>query len=637
MNIPGNILKLGNYRYRENSSQYSVIPNFFDINDVGAFYTGATDADITVESGFENESFTPQVFTYSKEKEKVLYSLEDCLKPFRPRSGINKLSYFSNKFLPFANKDMYLRPRYYMPTKDDEFKYWRSYRTESDTKIPFASIISNYAIVSNVTGSSGNWQATISSLSSTSELPVGKILAASSNTEITLYATAGTPSATIGSISGTGPWTATITGLTSTSGLFVGDRLTATSGTGSLFGGSSSQVIVTSIINATSISYSVTGGTTPVAGTINNVKTVPGFLGSAKMTVINRINTSTVRVSIVGADSLNDLGEPIPPTYGSIKNVYINKFKINFEYGISKNSNNEVFPIEDCNPFVAYKELVPANRIVLKVQTNVGSTNLGPFRTSGSSSLNDPFFGEANKTVPKRFKVQYLNSSDQWLDAYNFNDASLRDDQTSPIFGPDGYLSLEYGIEVPQGYINNFVYVGELQREELLPKQNFIGNAYLVLSEPNSRGRLRVWNGFEYDDLTPVYKWFIGTDGTYENTHFITDFTNPTFYSDSGDGEKIYREFVWMKGLRIVVETMNTPNTPLELIEMSPRLVANMSKNLINFEVTKAASDLSGSALPVGQIMAGIGSITLFDDDNSYNPNNQWNFEESTGIRWSID
>jgi hypothetical protein len=440
MNIPGNILKIGNYRYRENSSQYSVIPNVFDINDAGNFYTGATDADVTVASGFEDEEFTPQLFTYPKDKEKQLYSIEECLKPFRPRSGINKLSYFSGKYLPFSNKDMYLRPRYYMPTKDDEFKYWRSYRTESSEQV-------------------GN----------------------------------------------------------------------------------------------------------------------------------------------------------------------------NVEYGISKNSSNDRYVIEDCNPFVAYKEPVPANRIVLKVQTNIGSINLGPFKTSGSSELNDPFFGEQNKTVPSRFKIQYLSPSDQWLDAFEFNESTLRDDGVSPVFGPDGYLSLEYGIEIPQDYRDNFTYIGELQSEALLPRQNFVGNAYLILSEPNSKGRLKIWNGFEYDDLTPVYKWFIGTDGTYENTHFVTDFTNPSFYNETGDGENTYREFVWTKGVRLVVETMSLPGTPLELIEISPRLVANLSESLINFSVTKAASDLSGSALPVGQLMAGVGNISLFDNDNSFNPNNEWSFQTSTG------
>ena len=440
MNIPGNILKLGNYRYRENSAQYSVIPNFFDINDDGEFYTGATDADVAIDYGFQEDNSTPQVFTYPKEKEKLLYSLEECLSPFRPRSGINKLSYFSGKYLSFPNRDMFLRPRYYMPTKDDEFKYWRSYRTESNPLI-------------------GN----------------------------------------------------------------------------------------------------------------------------------------------------------------------------NLEYGISKNSTTGTYFIEDCNPFVAYKEPVPANRIVLKVQTNVGSINLGPFKNSGSSTIEDPFFGEQNKTVPKRFKIQYLTDNNQWLDAYEFNDATLRDDGVSPVFGPDGHLSLEYGIEIPQQYKNNFLYVGELQSEALLPQQNFIGNAYLILNQPNSKGVLKVWNGFTYDELTPVYKWFIGSDGVYENTHFVTDFTDPSYYAESGNGERVYREFVWMKGVRVLVETMNTPETPLELIEISPRLVANLSDNLVGFDVTKALSDLSSSALPVGQIMAGIGNIDLFDDDNSFNPNNEWDFNTSTG------
>jgi hypothetical protein len=440
MNIPDNILKLGNYRYREDSTQYSVMPNIFDINDAGNFYTGATDSDITVSYGFEDEESTPQLFTSLKEKEKQLYSLEDCLKPFRPRSGINKLSYFPGKHLPFENRNMYLRPRYYMPTKNDEFKYWRSFRTESN----------------------------------------------------------------------------------------------------------------------------------PLVG--NNI-----------------------------------------------------------EYGISKNKDNGNYVIEDCNPFVAYKELVPANRIVLKVQTNIGSIDLGPFKTSASTNLNDPFFGEQNKTVPKRFKIQYLNSNDQWVDAYNFDDSTLRDDGVSPVFETDGYLSIEYGIEIPSDYKDNFSYISTLTNEAFLPKQNFIGNAYLILETPNAKGRLKIWNGFEYDERVPRYKWFIGTDGTYENTHFVTDFTDPSYYNETESGEKVYREFVWIKGIRIVVETMSLPGIPLELIEISPRLVANLSDNLVSFNVTKALADLSGSALPVGQIMAGVGDITIFDSDNSFNSNNKWNFETESG------
>jgi hypothetical protein len=76
---------------------------------------------------------------------------------------------------------------------------------------------------------------------------------------------------TVGSITGSGPWTATITGMTSTSGLIVGSAISATNGVGSL--GASGTYIVASIVSGTSVTYTATGGTTPVAGTITTITT----------------------------------------------------------------------------------------------------------------------------------------------------------------------------------------------------------------------------------------------------------------------------------------------------------------------------------------------------------------------------
>ncbi len=437
MNVPGNIQKLGNYRYRINDTRFNILPSVFDMLDTNNFYTGATDSDITVDYGFKEDGSTPLLFTYKKDKEKLYYSLEDCTKPFRPRSGINKLSYFNNKYIPNFNENSYLRPRYYMPTKDDEFKYWRSYRTESDAQITNS---------------------------------------------------------------------------------------------------------------------------------------------------------------------------------------------INVEYGISKNSSGQVYFIEDCNPFVAYKEKVPANRLIVKLQTNIGTIDLGStFKNSAGVSMQDPFYGQAKATVPQNFKVQYLDSNNQWITAKEFNSSSVREDLVSPIFGPDGYLSLEYGIEVPLLYKNNFVLIDTIISEKFLPDNNRVGAAYIVAANERAKGVLYIWNGQEYEEYPPVYDWFIGTDGTYENTHFVTDFTNPSYYNETGEGENTYREFVWMKGVRLVVETMQNPNTVLELIELSPRLVADLSKNLIDFNITKSLSDLSSSALPVGSIQAGVGDMTLFDPDHTFNPLNAWN------------
>jgi hypothetical protein len=82
---------------------------------------------------------------------------------------------------------------------------------------------------------------------------------------------------TVGTITGSGPWTATITGISSTTGINVGQNITATAGTGSFFGGSPTSVVVASIVSGTSITITVTGGTTPTAGTVTSITTL-GFL-----------------------------------------------------------------------------------------------------------------------------------------------------------------------------------------------------------------------------------------------------------------------------------------------------------------------------------------------------------------------
>lgn len=76
--------------------------------------------------------------------------------------------------------------------------------------------------------------------------------------------------------SGSGPWTARITGMSSNSGFSIGQSLTATAGTGTLYGGSPTSVVINDVVSigghsGTAITYTVTGGTTPTAGTITNI------------------------------------------------------------------------------------------------------------------------------------------------------------------------------------------------------------------------------------------------------------------------------------------------------------------------------------------------------------------------------
>lgn len=424
MNIPTNIKHIGNYRYRptDSSSIYSSLPTSFDINDAGNFYTGATDADVLVDGTFDNENI-PTTFLTKKEKLKTLYSLEECFNQFRPRSGINKAVFFENGKLHHPNLFMADRPRYYMPDKNDKFKYWTSYRTESGQE---------YGIASKVRG--------------------------------------------------------------------------------------------------------------------------------------------------------------------------------------SQNS------IEDACPFIVYKEKIPANRVVVKMQTHTGTENLGPF-SSPTGAFSDPFFGELNQKVPTRWKIQFLKDSN-WQDVISFNPAIRRADGSS-VIKSDGYVEIAYGLIVPDEWKATFVFAEVYTSISLLPEQSVVGYAYLIKENENDIGRFHIWNGTDYTIITPKYGWYIQDETVDRLTNFVVDATSPNVFTKSLDGKEHYREFEYISGIRIVVDSMNVKDSTFDLIEISPRLVLNISDKTLDYSINKSASDLGLSGLPVGQLIASNGNINIFDYDQAFNENNQ--------------
>lgn len=424
MNIPTNIKQIGNYRYRPTKVPavvYASLPTSFDVNDIGNFYTGATDADVVVDGTFDNDNIPTTLLT-KKEKLKTLYSLEDCFAQFRPRSGINKAMFFENGKLHHPNLVMADRPRYYMPDKNDKFKYWTSYRTESGEE---------YGIASNVTGSQ--------------------------------------------------------------------------------------------------------------------------------------------------------------------------------------------YSIEDAVPFVVYKEKIPANRVVVKMQTHTGTENLGPF-SSSTGSYADPFYGELNQKTPSKWKIQLLKDNN-WVDTISFNPAITRRDG-SPIIKSDGYVEIAYGLIVPEEWRANFVLAETYTSVSLLPEQSVIGYAYLIKPNNTDPGVYHIWDGLQYVLLKPKYGWYIQDETVDRLTNFVTDATSPDVFIKTLDGKQQFREFEYISGIRIVVETMNKKDSTFDLIEISPRLVLNVSDKTVDYSINKSASDLGLSGLPVGQLIASNGNITLFDHDQAFNTNN---------------
>jgi hypothetical protein len=422
MNIATNILKIGNYRYRPNqqSSAYRALPNTFDLSDSGQYYTGATDADVIIDGGFDDDE-NPTLLSSNKEKLKMLYSLEDCVKPFRPRSGINKASFIKGKFLHNPNINMARRPRYYMADKKDPFKYWTSFRTD--------------------------------------------------------------------------------------------------------------------------------GG---------------------------------------------------------------------LEYGIANKTVNGKHAIEDAVPFVVYKNKVPANRLVIKMQTNTGDFNAGAYANS-TDSFQDPYFGEMNQTTPENWKVQVLKNNN-WVDAVSFSSQSKRKDNTS-IIQSDGYVELSYGLIIPNIYSDIFNDLGELPSTTLRPDTGVKeGDAFLIIENSQEVGLYHVWYNNEWRTFIPTYGWSFKEDEIDNFTNFVTELTNPKSYILNGATK--YKEFEYISGIRIVVDTMKKFDSSFDLIEFSPRLTADLSDRVESFSINKSASDLGVSGIPVGQLLASTGDVSFFDFDDSFNPLN---------------
>jgi len=287
------------------------------------------------------------------------------------------------------------------------------------------------------------------------------------------------------------------------------------------------------------------------------------------------------------------------------------------EYGVANKTINGRHRIEDTAPFVVYKEKIPANRLIVKMQTNTGELDYGTF-SSPSETFLDPYYGEVNQTTPNNWKIQVLKNN-SWVDAISFSDRDRRKDGQA-IIGSDGYVEISYGLIVPQIYSNVFNFIEELSSETLKPETAQEGDTYLIISNSISLGVYHIWYQGQWKTFTPSYGWGLEDSVVGTRTSLVTDFTNPPAFILNNQTK--YKEFEYISGIRIVIDSMNKFDSTFDLIELSPRLVADLSDRVLEFSVNKSASDLGVSGLPVGQLLASTGSITLFDFDDTFHPGN---------------
>jgi hypothetical protein len=529
LNIAENIDEIGNYRNRPDAEvgddDYIFSgpkTNFVSENALTAtkHYFGATDSDVVVDGGFKDDG-TPQIFISKKDKMKTLFSLEDCLGRFRPRSGINKAIYFDGQYLNRVHPDMARQPRFYFGTANDNFKYWTSLRTEGKT----ATVTATVTKVGKSKSTSNGWVTTVYALNS----------------------------------------------------FDAGDYV-------SIQGVNKASV---STINRDFVILTATSTYFKVYGLIN---------------------------STAGTVTLSENGEQGTATVDkSFEDIR----------GVSYRSGNKFF-IDDAAPFVVYKNSLPSNRLVVKMQTKVGDIDAAPsggYIDEDGNAFDDPFYDtSATKAVPLDWKIQVLNAQNNWVDAVDFSG-----DNNIEI-PSDGYVELAYGLIVPDEYTDSLIFAPQQSSFEALPISAPEGYAYLVPST-SGPGTYYVANGNDsgnkvdnFDSFTPEYGWYLHSETPSRTTSFIDELTSPPYYMDGTT--KVYRDIQYVKGMRIVVDSMTIDNVTFDLIEMSPRLAANLTDKITSISVTKHASDLGSSGMPVGQLLASTGSLDMFDYDQAFNPNN---------------
>lgn len=302
------------------------------------------------------------------------------------------------------------------------------------------------------------------------------------------------------------------------------------------------------------------------------------------------------------------------------------------EYGIatsvSTGGSAPSYYIYDAAPFVVYDEKVPANRVVVKMQTNVGDIDNGPYRISDNNNVQDPLYGESNSTTPKRWAIQKLDENNNWVQIISFDENSVRSDG-SPIIGSDGYVEVEYGLSIPSLFSDNFTLVEEVYSSSMIPDLAPYGYAYLLKESPSDVGVLYISDGGNWQTYEAEYSWKVSERDITKNTNVVTKLSNPEYYVK--DGKTSFREFEFFNGLRIVVDTMNLSNSTFDLIEISPRIVADITNKVESFSITKTLSDLANHSMPTGSLIASTGSVEIFDEDLSFNDNNIFDDETKTG------
>jgi hypothetical protein len=303
----------------------------------------------------------------------------------------------------------------------------------------------------------------------------------------------------------------------------------------------------------------------------------------------------------------------------------------NTDEGPTVGLSNSVGKITNASPFVVYKEPVAANKITVKIQTGIGESVSTINSQVGGT---DPLANPALSTIPKRWKIQYLDVFNTWQTAMAINnyDPAVLDPTT-------GILDIVYTVKNPNpAALPFFVLKGYFDSVEHLPIYAYDGEAFCIGRNHNTIGTLWVWLDGGWRDFGDIdFEWRLADYTMNPEEYSTKDFIDPLVYNPTmnatragGDAYDTYTGIVMMRGLRILVDEMVAKDKPFELIELSPRLFANVSDMVISYSVDKAISD-EDSVLPVGGMSVSNGTVVLSNMDLALNREMEYNVATRKG------
>jgi hypothetical protein len=339
----------------------------------------------------------------------------------------------------------------------------------------------------------------------------------------------------------------------------------------------------------------------PIRDIVKTERPDPGIIHQIQYKNLNSTNISTVRLADNATDlrayQLFNTKNRVYPCHKDAVTKYWSsprQRKPNPTSGIALDSAYVGVSDEDGemignNAFVVYDTDIITNKIVVKTQTING--------------------------FPEDFKVQVLKSSSPTTWATIFTeDSTARTARSITSITATGLLgsntvelsSLENiyvgmfisGTGIPVGSKIESVLPGSSVEISRNLTANITESATTIVDKPLEDGILRLTG----KALDGIITWSIS--GGVEDENSI----NTLLIDDVTEAEQI-------KGIRFISTKLSRENGSLDIIEISPRIVIDLSSYVTDISIDSTIGDFQ-YGIPSGSIVSSSGTITLFNQDN---------------------